>query len=402
MPTPPLSMATLYKKPNSKNWYAQFFDSTGKRISRSTGTTKKREAAKIAAGLEAKDRELNQDQPGLNAHYAKIIEAAAREAAAGELTLTRAEDLIQRLHRLANPAFKVISLEDHFDAWLEQQKAHVVPHTLTVYRDAKRRVLLGVGPKASKEPVGNLTQAQVEAAMAMIIKIKVKGTTRTISAASANMDLGILRRVLRSAVDQELARNNAAEGVRPLPTTDSIERAPFSTAEVRTMIDHKDTPDEWKGAILLAAHTGLRLGDVTSLGREHVEGSRLVIRPAKTAKSLRTLSVPLTPPSFQWIGERKGSFFPTLKGRKTGTLSTQFVRIMERAGVSREIIEAGNVVKRRSFHSLRHSFASWLAEADVHADVRQKLTGHQSAGVHGRYSHHDEALDRAVAQLPSL
>ena len=75
---------------------------------------------------------------------------------------------------------------------------------------------------------------------------------------------------------------------------------------------------------------------------------------------------------------------------------------MERAGVSREIIEAGNVVKRRSFHSLRHSFASWLAEADVHADVRQKLTGHQSAGVHGRYSHHDEALDRAVAQLPSL
>jgi integrase len=236
----------------------------------------------------------------------------------------------------------------------------------------------------------------------MIIKMKVKGTSRTISAASANMDLGILRRVLRFAVDQELARNNAAEGVRPLPKTDSIERAPFSTAEVRAMIDHKDTPDEWKGAILLAAHTGLRLGDVTSLGREHVEGSRLVIRPAKTAKSLRTLSVPLTPPSFQWIGERKGSFFPALKGRKTGTLSTQFVRIMERAGVSREIIEAGNVVKRRSFHSLRHSFASWLAEADVHADVRQKLTGHQSAGVHGRYSHHDEALDRAVAQLPSL
>ena len=54
------------------------------------------------------------------------------------------------------------------------------------------------------------------------------------------------------------------------------------------------------------------------------------------------------------------------------------------------------------FHSLRHTFASWLADADVHADVRQKLTGHQSAGVHGRYSHHDEALDRAVAQLPDI
>ena len=51
---------------------------------------------------------------------------------------------------------------------------------------------------------------------------------------------------------------------------------------------------------------------------------------------------------------------------------------------------------------LRHSFTSWLAEADVHADVRQKLTGHSSAGVHARYTHHDEALERAVASLPNL
>ena len=75
---------------------------------------------------------------------------------------------------------------------------------------------------------------------------------------------------------------------------------------------------------------------------------------------------------------------------------------MERANVPREIIDSDNISKRRSFHSLRHTFASWLADADVHADVRQKLTGHQSAGVHGRYSHHDEALDRAVAQLPEI
>jgi len=61
-----------------------------------------------------------------------------------------------------------------------------------------------------------------------------------------------------------------------------------------------------------------------------------------------------------------------------------------------------DVVKRRSFHSLRHSFASWLAEADVHADIRQKLTGHSSAGIHARYTHHDEALDRAVGSLPDL
>ena len=49
-------------------------------------------------------------------------------------------------------------------------------------------------------------------------------------------------------------------------------------------------------------------------------------------------------------------------------------------------------MKLRSFHR----FASWLAEAGVHADVRQRLTGHQSAGVHARHTHRDEALDRAM------
>ena len=75
---------------------------------------------------------------------------------------------------------------------------------------------------------------------------------------------------------------------------------------------------------------------------------------------------------------------------------------MKKAGIPREVVDAGEVLKLRSFHSLRHSFASWLAEADVHADIRQKLTGHQSAGVHGLYSHHDETLDRAVELLPKI
>ena len=133
-----------------------------------------------------------------------------------------------------------------------------------------------------------------------------------------------------------------------------------------------------------------------------MEDSRLVIRPNKTKRDRKTLTIPLTPPCIAWIGERQGEFFPSLAKVKKGTLSTTFTRIMKSAGVPRDIVEAGDVMKRRSFHSLRHSFTSWLAEADVHADIRQKLTGHSSAGIHQRYTHHDEALDRAVGALPAL
>jgi integrase len=392
-------MATVYRYSGKPQWFARFFDADGKRISRATGTESKRRAKEIAADLESKERAKRAGDPHTPKAFAAILETATREATNGELTLARAEDLIRRLHQIANPSFRVVSLKDHLDAWVAAQTPHVAPRTIKVYEDMARRVVATLGPRTASAPVGDLTQEIVEKALIAITRTKVKGTKRTITAATANMDLRALRRALGDAVKQGLARANAAEGVRPLPENDSTERAPFTSQEVRTLIDGASS-DQWAGAILIAAHTGLRLGDVIRLNQSHVEGTRLVIRPEKTKHSRKTITVPLTPPCLGWMSGRHGDFFPDLKDCKTGTLSTQFVRMMDRNGIPRDITEAGDVTKRRSFHSLRHSFASWLADADVHADVRQRLTGHQSAGVHGRYTHHDEALERAVAKLP--
>jgi integrase len=396
-------MATLYKKPNSPNWFAQFSDADGNRISRTTGTAKKREAAGIAADLESKEREKKKGSPGLPSAFAAIVNAAAREAIAGELTLARAEELVHRLHRLANPDFRVVSLDGHLDAWVKAQESHVEDNTTRVYKDMHRRIIANVGPKIAKAPVGELTKDDVEKAIRKIVKCKVRGSkTRTITAATANMDLRALRRALQTALEAGLAKANVAASVRPLPTDDSTEKAPFTAEEVRKIIDHPKTNKEWQGAILIAAHTGLRLGDVVKLTRAHVEDSRLVIRPTKSKRGRKTLTIPISPPAYAWIGDRQGAFFPSLASVKKGTLSTTFTRIMKSAGVARDIVEAGDVVKRRSFHSLRHSFTSWLANADVHADIRQKLTGHSSSGIHATYTHHDQALDRAVGTLPNL
>lgn len=395
-------MSTLYKKPNSPYWYAQFNDKDGRRISRSTGTESKRDATRIAQALEAKARKLRNGEPGMGTAFATLVDAAAREAEAGELTLGRAEDLILRLHRLANPNFRTVSLAEHLDGWVKLQQARVASQTNRVYIDAQRRLLAAVGPRIAAANVGSLTKEQVEKALVKITLTQVGSTARTVSAATVNMDLAILRRALTVAVSAGLARANAAGGIQPLPQGDSYERAAFTAMEVRAMIDCDATPADWRGAILIAAHSGLRLGDVANLTRAHIENDRIIIRPEKTRGKRKTIEIPLSVPCIGWLGDRQGPLFPSLSGVKSPMLSKAFGRIMEAAGVPREVIEAGNVVKRRSFHSLRHSFASWLAEADIHADIRQKLTGHSNAGIHARYSHHDKALDRAVGQLPHL
>ena len=63
----------------------------------------------------------------------------------------------------------------------------------------------------------------------------------------------------------------------------------------------------------------------------------------------------------------------------------------------------GRRFKALGFHSLRHSFISRLANAEVPADVRKQLVGHSSDDIHRRYVHLDLSLQtKAIAGLSSL
>lgn len=389
-------MATLFKNENSPSWKARYFDADGKRVSKSTGTTSKREAGRIAEGFEAEERDARNKAGQLPKQFAVILEMVTREAATGSLTLARAEEFVHRLHKLANPDFTEARLKEFWLDWITEQKRHVGESTATGYEQDLALFTEAFGKRIMEAPVKALTSAQVNAA---IDKAKKSGKRR---ASTINKALASLRRVMEAAVDKKLATHNPAKQSRALRQEDSIERAPFTVDEIRAMLNHKDTSDEWRGAITIAAHTGLRLGDVLSLNRKHIDGTHLVIMPAKTARQKKVITVPLTPPCIAWLGLRKGDFFPKLKKLNRATASMQFSAIMGKAGVPKEIEQPGGMKASRSFHALRHTFASWLAEADIHADVRQKLTGHSSSKIHARYTHHDETLDRAVGTLPAL
>ena len=45
-------MASIFKREGKRNWYIDYFDHTGKRISRSSGTSDKQAATRIANKLE--------------------------------------------------------------------------------------------------------------------------------------------------------------------------------------------------------------------------------------------------------------------------------------------------------------------------------------------------------------
>jgi len=74
-----------------------------------------------------------------------------------------------------------------------------------------------------------------------------------------------------------------------------------------------------------------------------------------------------------------------------------------RAPLGPEKIGKGRQFRALGFHSLRHSFISRLANAEVLPDVRKQLAGHSSDEIHRRYVHLDLSLQaKAIEKLPSV
>ena len=101
--------------------------------------------------------------------------------------------------------------------------------------------------------------------------------------------------------------------------------------------------------------------------------------------------------------------FRSLAERGSNALSTEFSRILERARIEQRVIRkrnehgAGRSVNALSFHSLRHSFSSLLANAGVSEELRMALTGHTTREMQQRYTHRELAILRdAVLVLPRV
>ncbi len=63
----------------------------------------------------------------------------------------------------------------------------------------------------------------------------------------------------------------------------------------------------------------------------------------------------------------------------------------------------GRRVSQKTFHSMRSTFVSELANQSVTPEVRMKLAGHKNEGVHALYTNVNiESLREAVATIQPL
>jgi integrase len=234
------------------------------------------------------------------------------------------------------------------------------------------------------------------------------------SAATCNTVVkGILNGPFQLACRLGYIAANPVSAVEPLRKRDEdrAEREPFTALEVSRLLE--TAQGDWYGAILLGATSGLRLGDVICLRWETVDLENRLLRVA-TKKTGKRVVLPIHGDLEIWLSQRprgigKAPVFPSLACQPLNGgsgLSAQFRAIVSKAGIVGRVVTRqgkGRSTNSKTFHGLRHSFISQLANAGVAPEIRQKLAGHASAEVHRLYTHHEiETLRSAISRLPSL
>lgn len=152
---------------------------------------------------------------------------------------------------------------------------------------------------------------------------------------------------------------------------------------------------DYRLALVIGIFTGLRYGDIAHLSWDQVDGGCIRIEPSKTKRRGTRVSIPLHPDILDALPPRATGYIMPELARTYGKThyATRFADLCTAAGIDSAGI---------SFHSLRHTFITRLAEAHVPREVRMRLAGHSSADTHDDYTHDAVAQRRAVEALPRI
>jgi integrase len=390
-------MASLHKDPrgNSPYWYCAYQTSDGTRHFRSTKTTDKRQA-----------RQICDTWAKASAIGAKLSPDKARQVIAQGVA-----DILMASGQTLPSA----TIRDWCKRWLETKALEAEPRTHERYKTCLRRFLEFLGSKAGED---------LDALNVNDVLLYRDFVAKRLSATTTNMELKVLRACLYAAQKQDLVEKNVAAKVDILKQRGENKRRGFTLAEVGRVLKRCDEAGgEWRGLVLTGLYTGQRLGDVAMLTWQQVDLDKRQVSFV-TSKTGKRLSFYMAKPLADCLASLSSSDQPdayafpkaaTMAEKHTGTISTKFYdEILAPAGLveARPKVEAklggkGRDARRQtselSFHSLRHTFTTWLKSAGASNALAQMIVGHDSEVVSRGYTHlsADDTAD-AISKLPDV
>jgi integrase len=368
---------------NSPFWYAAFTDPLGRRLKKSTGQTSKARALEMA----------------------RTWEKASVEAKELRLTEARAREVISELMRsVGDESLRVFSVEQWFDHFVKQKQKSRAAATGKRHAQMMREFIKFLGARA-KLNIAAITSKD-------IAEFRDKRHALGLAEGTVNLEVAILSSAFNAALRQGHISVNPCLAVEALKNKPKRKHV-FTIEQVSALL--KAAQGDWRGLILIGFYSGQRLVDCANLRwrdldlLSEIKTIRFAVRKAgaevvtvvHAALEDYLLSLPAAKSDDEYL-------FPTLAQRTASVLSKQFAELITLAHIERGLLrerttKSNRSVSALSFHSLRHSFSSILANAGVSEELRMTIVGHTTRDMHAKYTHHElERLRDAIALLPRL
>ena len=283
-----------------------------------------------------------------------------------------------------DPAAGKVTFESYATEWAGRQVWR--PSTADAFAAAFARVFPVIGTRPIAQLRTSEFQALVKTLSATLAPATVEATHRAVAA------------VLRAAVVDRVLTSSPAVGVK-LPRVDRPRVQPLELDQVLALAEAM--PARARAAVLFAAGSGLRMGEVLGVTVDRVDFLRRTVRvdrqmitpshgephfgPPKTPSSRRT--VPLAQVTLDVLAVHLARF-PAVDGLVFTSSQRQPWRRGTFAELVRSAREAAGLPASVTFHDLRHHYASALIAAGCSIKAVQEALGHKNASeTLDTYSH---------------
>jgi len=210
---------------------------------------------------------------------------------------------------------------------------------------------------------------------------------------SARKDLINIKSFFRYALERKYIKENPCIGIKQykIPEKQPIYFSKEEYDKLLSVIEDK----EMKDLVITAANTGLRLMELLNLSWKQINISRRSIildNSTHITKSKRIRTIPINNNILNILIEMKSNS----KSDKVFSYEGRNADIYTSIAFKKYVIKA-ELNPKLHFHSLRHSFASWLIQSGISIYIVSKLLGHSDIKTTEIYSHlRNDDLQSAV------
>lgn len=294
------------------------------------------------------------------------------------LQLFKAEDNRKRTES------KSVSLQKFITDFLLFANGNFSKGTIYIYKTSLNKLLSIVGDI----PITSLTPQHFDSYKIERLKSNpIFDIKRTISPITVNIELRTLRASFNTALRWGLIQNNPFSKQKLVSVPDASPIF-FSKDDFQKLLNV--IKENWlKEIIIFAALTGLRRGEIVNLHWSDIDLHRKTIiiqsTPTFKTKSGKKRIVPINETAVYILKTKANMNISelvfTLNGRK---VYPNWIS----AKMKKYVVDVSlGLPKKLHFHSLRHTFASWLVQDGVSIYAVKELLGHSDVKTTQVYSH---------------